>query len=108
MATLPTDLTDLADVVIRAATKRGMTIATAESCTGGLISSCLTALSLGLPPAFLCGFITYCERSQNASCLAFRVDAIAEFGAVSDMVAAAMAEGALAHVRRRPGCFRDR
>jgi nicotinamide-nucleotide amidase len=94
MATLPTDLTDLAKVVIKAATKRGMTIATAESCTGGLISSCLTDIS-GSSAAFLCGFITYSNEAKSRV-LGVPSDAIAEFGAVSDIVAAAMAEGALA------------
>ncbi|MDG2244057.1 MAG: nicotinamide-nucleotide amidohydrolase family protein [Rhodospirillaceae bacterium] len=95
MATLPTDLTDMADVVIREATKHGKMIATAESCTGGLISSCLTAVA-GSSTTFLCGFITYANEAKTRL-LGVPVDAITEFGAVSDMVAAAMAEGALAH-----------
>lgn len=95
MATLPTDLTDMADVVIREATKHGKMIATAESCTGGLISSCLTDVA-GSSAAFLCGFVTYANETKTRL-LGVPVDAITEFGAVSDIVAAAMSEGALAH-----------
>lgn len=95
MATLPPDLTDLATVVVKEAVAQGKTIATAESCTGGLISSCLTAVS-GSSAAFLCGFVTYANEAKTRL-LGVPGDAIAEFGAVSDIVAAAMAEGALAH-----------
>lgn len=95
MATLPDDLTTLARIVIKRAIDRGYKIATAESCTGGLISSCLTALS-GSSEAFLCGFVTYSDESKTRL-LGVPVDAITEFGAVSDIVAAAMAEGAVAH-----------
>ena len=95
MARLPTDLTDMADVVIREATKHGKMIATAESCTGGLISSCLTDVA-GSSTAFLCGFVTYANETKTRL-LGVPVDAITEFGAVSDIVAAAMSEGALAH-----------
>ena len=94
MATLPSDLTDLAKVVIKEATKHGKTISTAESCTGGLISSCLTDVS-GSSEAFLCGFVTYADEAKTRL-LGVPSDAIVEFGAVSDIVAAAMAEGALA------------
>ena len=72
-----------------------MTVSTAESCTGGLISSCLTAAA-GSSTAFLCGFVTYANEAKTRL-LGVPVDAISEFGAVSDIVAAAMAEGALAH-----------
>ncbi|NKB46071.1 MAG: nicotinamide-nucleotide amidohydrolase family protein [Alphaproteobacteria bacterium] len=95
MPTLPTDLTDMANVVINEATKHGKMIATAESCTGGLISSCLTAVA-GSSTAFLCGFVTYANEAKTRL-LGVPGDAITEFGAVSDIVAAAMAEGALAH-----------
>ena len=95
MPTLPNDLTDMASVVIKEATKHGKMIATAESCTGGLISSCLTA-GAGSSTAFLCGFVTYANEAKTRL-LGVPVDAITEFGAVSDIVAAAMAEGALAH-----------
>ena len=94
MTTLPIDLTDLATVVVKEATAQGKTITTAESCTGGLISSCLTAVS-GSSAVFLCGFVTYANEAKTRL-LGVPGDAINEFGAVSDIVAAAMAEGALA------------
>lgn len=69
-------------------------IATAESCTGGLISSCLTALP-GSSNAYEGGVVTYSNDSKVAL-LGVPSDAIADHGAVSDIVASAMAEGALA------------
>jgi nicotinamide-nucleotide amidase len=95
MATLPDDLTSLASAVIKLAVARGYKIATAESCTGGLISSCLTAVS-GSSDTFTCGFVTY-SNDAKTRLLGVPVDAISDFGAVSDIVAAAMAEGAVAH-----------
>ncbi|MEQ9111414.1 MAG: nicotinamide-nucleotide amidohydrolase family protein [Rhodospirillaceae bacterium] len=94
-ATLPDDLTSLAKTVIQEAIAQGKTLATAESCTGGLISSCLTASS-GSSAAFLAGFVTYADESKS-KLLGVPADAINEFGAVSDVVAAAMAEGAIAY-----------
>ena len=95
MATLPDGLTTQANAVIQAATSLGLTVATAESCTGGLISSCLTA-NAGSSSAFMCGFVTY-SNDAKTRLLGVPVDAITEYGAVSDVVAAAMAEGAVAH-----------
>lgn len=95
MVTLPNDLTTLASSVIAEATEQGGTLATAESCTGGLISSCLTAVP-GSSTAFQCGFVTYANEAKTRL-LGVPTAAIEEFGAVSDVVAAAMAEGAVAH-----------
>ena len=95
MSTLPTDLTTLAEAVIKRAASFGCTIATAESCTGGLISSCLTSVS-GASETFQCGFVTYSNEAKTRL-LGVPVDAITDFGAVSDIVASAMAEGAVAH-----------
>ncbi len=95
MTTLPSDLTALAKSVIKQAVASGVKVATAESCTGGLISSCLTAVA-GSSDAFLCGFVTYSNESKTLL-LGIPVDAITDYGAVSDVVAAAMAEGAVAH-----------
>ena len=95
MATLPNDLTTLASAVIKQATAINCKIATAESCTGGLISSCLTAIP-GSSDAFICSFVTYSNETKTRL-LGIPVDAIADYGAVSDVVAAAMAEGAVAH-----------
>jgi nicotinamide-nucleotide amidase len=95
LATLPDDLTALAKTVIAKAKENGRTIATAESCTGGLISSCLTAVP-GSSSVFICGFVTYANEAKTRL-LGVPTDAITEFGAVSDLTAAAMAEGAVAH-----------
>jgi nicotinamide-nucleotide amidase len=94
MTELPTDLLDLAKEVLVAAKATGKHIATAESCTGGLIAGCLTAIP-GSSSFFEGGVVTYSDESK-VSLLGVPRDAITENGAVSDVVAAAMAEGALA------------
>lgn len=70
-------------------------MAVAESCTGGLIGGCLTSIA-GSSDVFLCGFSTYSNAAKSAV-LGVPRDAIEAYGAVSDVVAAAMAEGAMAH-----------
>ena len=74
---------------------RGAKIATAESCTGGLIAAACTAVA-GSSDWFERGFVTY---SNDAKTELLGVDAalIAGHGAVSEEVARAMAEGALVH-----------
>ena len=76
---------------------RGERLATAESCTGGLIAAACTELA-GSSDWFERGFVTY---SNEAKCELLGVDAalIAAHGAVSEPVALAMATGALAHSR---------
>jgi nicotinamide-nucleotide amidase len=70
-------------------------LATAESCTGGLIAAACTDLA-GSSAWFDCGFVSY---SNTAKTRMLGVDAslIAEHGAVSEAVARAMAQGALQH-----------
>lgn len=94
MTELPTDLLDLAKDVLVTAKANGMHITTAESCTGGLVSSCLTAIP-GSSQVLDSGFVTYSNEAKTRL-LGVPRDLIAENGAVSDIVAAAMAEGALA------------
>ena len=74
---------------------RGWKIVAAESCTGGLIAAACTAVA-GSSDWFERGFVTY---SNAAKTEAIGVDAalIAAHGAVSEEVALAMAQGALAH-----------
>jgi nicotinamide-nucleotide amidase len=74
---------------------RGLMLATAESCTGGMIAAACTAIA-GSSDWFERGFVTY---SNEAKTEMLGVDAalIAAHGAVSAEVARAMAEGALAH-----------
>ena len=74
---------------------RGWKIATAESCTGGLIAAACTAVA-GSSDWFERGFVTYSNEAK-AELLGVPAVLIATFGAVSAEVAQAMAEGALAH-----------
>lgn len=78
----------------RAAGKR---VATAESCTGGLISAVLTAIPRS-SHVFERGFVTYSNDAKH-ELIGVPADLLAEHGAVSAPVAAAMAQGALAHSR---------
>lgn len=72
---------------------RGATLATAESCTGGLIAATVTALP-GSSATLLAGFVTY-SNAAKAAMLGVPEAALAAHGAVSEPVARAMAEGAL-------------
>ena len=89
----PSDITDAAARVLSEARAKGLHIATAESCTGGLIGSVLTAIP-GSSDVFECGFIVYSNRSKTGL-LHVSSGMIEETGAVSAEVARAMAEGAL-------------
>lgn len=70
-----------------------LTIAVAESCTGGLLASCLTSLE-GSSNYFSCGFVTYSNQTK-ISLLNIPSQTIKQFGAVSKEVAEAMALGAI-------------
>src|SRR5579863_4624644 len=74
---------------------RGLRVATAESCTGGLIAGALTEIA-GSSDVVERGFVTY-SNAAKAELLGVLPALIARHGAVSEEVAAAMAEGALAH-----------
>ncbi|NQU55778.1 MAG: CinA family protein [Rhodospirillales bacterium] len=84
----------LAEQVIRTYGKQNLKLATAESCTGGLIAGCLTAIS-GASEVLTCGFITYANEAK-INLLGVPEDLLIEHGAVSEAVARAMAEGAIA------------
>ncbi|OKH90033.1 CinA family protein [Thalassospira sp. TSL5-1] len=84
-----------ASTIINLCRRHGEKIATAESCTGGLIGGCLTAVD-GSSSVVDGGFITYSNEAKMAM-LAVPGNMLAEFGAVSEPVARAMAEGALRH-----------
>lgn len=79
-------------LVMRARDK-GLRIATAESCTAGLLSAEITDAP-GSSDIFECGFITYSNASKERM-LGVNPDTIKTFGAVSEEVAREMAEGAL-------------
>lgn len=87
-------LLDLARLTLFEAEEKRLRIATAESCTGGLIAALLTQIP-GSSTAFERGFVTYSNRAKSEM-LGVPGDLIADCGAVSEPVARAMAEGALA------------
>jgi nicotinamide-nucleotide amidase len=72
---------------------RGVKIATAESCTGGMVAALLTSIA-GSSDVFDCGFVTYSNEAK-ISMLGVSPGIIAEFGAVSRECALAMAHGAI-------------
>ncbi len=75
----------------------GAMLATAESCTGGLVAASLTAIA-GASAVLDRGFVTYTNAAKS-ELLGVDPRLIAEHGAVSEPVARAMAEGALARSR---------
>lgn len=83
----------LARAVLEAARARGVMVATAESCTGGLVSAALTDIA-GSSDVFDRGFVTYSYPAKTAL-LGVPEAMLAAHGAVSEPVARAMAEGAL-------------
>ena len=72
---------------------RGLTLAVAESCTGGAIASKFTAQA-GASAYFLCGVVSYSNESKN-KVLGVNMSDITQYGAVSEQVAKAMAKGVL-------------
>lgn len=84
-------------IVLDACRKHGVMIATAESCTGGLIAGALTDIA-GSSDAVDRGFVTYSNEAKNEM-IGVPMELIQRVGAVSKEVALAMAEGALAHSR---------
>ena len=87
--TIPT----LAEAVLDRCRALGIRLATAESCTGGLISAALTAIP-GSSSVFDRGFVTYSNEAKAGS-LGVSEDLIDAFGAVSIACVYAMAQGAL-------------
>ncbi len=89
------EMRDAAERVLLGCRKRGLKIATAESCTGGLVAATLTAIA-GSSDVVDRGFVTYSNEAKR-DMLGVPWDAIMSQGAVSEPVARAMAAGALAH-----------
>ena len=80
--------------ILQAARARGILIATAESCTGGMVSAALTDVA-GSSAMFERGFVTY-TNAAKIQVLGVRAATLEAHGAVSEQVAAEMAQGALA------------
>ena len=95
--TITDDHLDQAHEVLTLAKTKGVMIATAESCTGGLLMAALTEIA-GSSAVVERGFITYSNEAKTEM-LGVPADLIAEYGAVSVPVAAKMAEGALRESR---------
>ena len=91
---LDEDILARAQAVLTACRSRGLTVATAESCTGGLVAGALTAIA-GSSDVVECGYVTY-SNAAKTNMLGVPAGLIASVGAVSEAVARRMAEGALA------------
>lgn len=92
MTLFPEEVLELARGLLEAARARGVTVATAESCTGGLVAGALTEIP-GSSDVVDRGFVTYTNEAKR-DLLGVDADLIAQMGAVSAEVAAQMAEGA--------------
>ena len=86
------DVTGLEETLVHTLKEKGLTIATAESCTGGMIAQRLTNVS-GASEVFGFGFVTYWEQAK-AKMVGVDPAAIAKYNVVSAPVAAQMALGA--------------
>ncbi|MBI1205683.1 MAG: nicotinamide-nucleotide amidohydrolase family protein [Azospirillum sp.] len=93
----PAGLFLLAETVLERSCQAGWRLAVAESCTGGLVAGCLTAVA-GSSKAFERGFVTYSNEAK-IELLDVPAELLGAYGAVSCEVAEAMALGAIAHSR---------
>ena len=87
-------MTDPAQALLAAARAARARIATAESCTGGMVAAAITDVP-GSSDIFDRGFVTYSNSAKRAM-LGVRAETLLAHGAVSEQVAREMAEGALA------------
>ncbi|MBC7103958.1 MAG: CinA family protein [Parvibaculum sp.] len=97
MSIFPRRLVHLAELTLADAREAKLKIVTAESCTGGLIAALLTDIA-GSSDVVERGFVVYSNEAKR-DMLDVPGDLIADFGAVSEPVARAMAEGALKNSR---------
>ena len=88
------DVAGLEETVVHTLKEQGLTLSTAESCTGGLIAQRITSVS-GSSEVFGYGFVTYWEQAK-AKLIGVDPDVIAKYNVVSAPVAAQMALGAAA------------
>jgi nicotinamide-nucleotide amidase len=89
----PREIETLALLLVDECRERRLRVVCAESCTGGLVSAAITAVS-GASEMFDRGLITYSNRAKQ-DLLGVSGDMLADYGAVSEPVARMMAEGAL-------------
>jgi nicotinamide-nucleotide amidase len=96
---VPDPVTELVEQLAQALKARGLMLATAESCTGGLIAGACTEIS-GSSDWFERGFVSY-SNAAKTELLGVPASLIKTHGAVSEPVALAMASGALRHSHAR-------
>ena len=97
MSEQETCIEDLIQQLAAKLTEKGWMLATAESCTGGMIAAACTDLA-GSSQWFDRGFVTYSNEAKTEM-LSVPAELIAKHGAVSEEVVRAMAEGAIRHSR---------
>jgi nicotinamide-nucleotide amidase len=90
---MPDELDQQAERLMRKLCDKELTVATAESCTGGMLAALLTDIE-GAGHGFERGFVTYTKESKT-ELLGIEPDVLEHNDAVSEVVARAMAEGAL-------------
>jgi nicotinamide-nucleotide amidase len=90
---LPDDLDEQAERLMHRLCDKGLKVATAESCTGGMLAALLTDIE-GAGHAFERGFVTYTKEAKS-ELLGIDCNLLERNDAVSETVARAMAEGAL-------------
>lgn len=88
---------DAANALLELCKKKKLTLATAESCTGGLLAATISEIS-GSSAVLDCGFVTYSNTAKQRM-LGVAPATIDVYGAVSTECAAEMAKGALAHAQ---------
>jgi nicotinamide-nucleotide amidase len=93
MSLIDSEIVVLAEELGRRLAERSAHVATAESCTGGLVAGAITAIA-GSSGWFERGFVTYSNEAK-VEMLGVAATVLAEHGAVSEATARAMAEGAL-------------
>ena len=90
--TLDREIVDRAQELVEKATARGVTVATAESCTAGMVASSIAGIP-GASTVLRGGAVTYCDEVKHRV-LCVPCEVLKEFTAVSEPCARAMAEGA--------------
>jgi nicotinamide-nucleotide amidase len=96
-AVIDAQLREAAKRVLELCRARGLHVATAESCTGGLVAAALTEIP-GSSDVVDCGFVTYSDEAKQAM-LGVPAATLKRYGAVSAQTAKAMAAGALKNSR---------